>query len=148
MARPDILRGTYVNILVSDGAAPAVFTPLCGITTRDLTDQINTQDAFVRDCADPEEVPTRSVIGTGRQWDMTGSGWMNRATLADVDALMGALEEYRFEILEPADDKVYGGYYSGIGMLTQKKITGEDGDFVKLDITIASDGPWVWTTVP
>jgi hypothetical protein len=148
MARPDILRGTYVNILMGDGAEPEVFTPLCGINARDLTDQVNTTDAFVRDCAIPDDVPTRSVIGTGRQWDLTGSGWMNRAQLADIEAAVGVVSGWRFELTEPASDKVYAGYWAGDGMLTQLKVTGEDGDFAKIDITIASDGPWEFTVVP
>lgn len=147
MARPKILRGTYVNILMSDAATPATFYPICGLTTRDFTDQINTSDAFVRDCALPTDVPTRSVIGTGRQWDVTGSGWMNRTLLSKIDAVVGVLNLYRFELAQPAGDLVYGGYYAGSGIMTQKKITGEDADFVKIDLTIAGDGPWTFTAV-
>jgi len=148
MARPAILRGTYVNILMGDGGGPEVFTPICGVTTRDLTDQINTSDAFVRDCAIATDVPTRSVIATGRQWDLTASGWLNRSQLATINSAMGAVKNYRFELTEPATNKVYAGYYSGAAMLTQLKITGEDADFVKIDLTMASDGPWTFTVVP
>jgi hypothetical protein len=89
MARPDIIRGTYITILMGDGAAPEVFTVLCGITAKSMTTQVNTSDTFNRDCADPEDVPVRQISATGRQWSMRGSGNMNRALLPDLDDACG-----------------------------------------------------------
>ena len=148
MARPDIVRGTYVNILMGDGAEPEVFTPLCGLTTRTFTDQINTNDTFIRDCADPEEVPMREVIASGRQWDMTGTGRWNRSDAERINAAQGVLKNYRFEIGEPAGDAVYAGYYAGEAMQTNISITGADDDFVTGDLAFASNGEWLWTAVP
>ena len=71
MSRPNILRGTYVTVLVQTAAGPpAVFEVLCGVTAKSITDQVNTTDTFNRDCADPEDVPVRQISATGRQWSM------------------------------------------------------------------------------
>lgn len=147
MARPDIVRGTYVNILMGDGAGPEVFTPICGLTTRTFTHQVNTSDAFIRDCADPEDIPAREINPTGEQWDLAGNGWLNRADLEDVNAAVGTIKNYRFEIGEPAADQVYGGYWFGEAMLTQLQITGDDGDFAQVDLAFASNGVWVFQSV-
>jgi hypothetical protein len=145
MAKPDILRGTYVNILIGDGAEPEVFTPICGLTARTFTDQINTSDAFIRDCADPEDVPKREIVATGEQWDLTGTGLLDRAGLAVLQAAKGTYKNYRFELAEPTGNEVYGGYWAGEGMLTSISINGPDGDFTSVDISIASNGEWTET---
>lgn len=148
MARPKILRGTYVNILMGNGAGPEVFSPLCGLTTRTFTHQVNTNDQFVRDCADPEDIPSRETTSTGEQWDMSGSGLVNRTQLAEVQAAVGQVKNYRFELGEPAGDLVYGGYYSGAAKLTTLTITGSDGEFTSIDLTFVSEGDWTFTEVP
>lgn len=147
MAEPDIIRGTYVSILMGDGATPEVFTPICGITARDFTHQGQTKDIATRDCADPESVPVRRLIVTSEQWDLSGSGQLNRSQLSLVDAAMLVTKNYRFVIGEPADNMVYGGYYAGPAMLTQKKITGNDDDMAGIELTIGSDGTWAFTEV-
>lgn len=150
MARPNILRGTYVTIMVRTALGPpAVFTPLCGITTKSITDQVNTTDSFTRDCDEPEEVPTRNIIATSRQWDLRGSGQMNRDQMPLLESLVGQVEAYRFFIgaKEGEDDPAFNGYYGGDAMLVTKTINGDDGDMVNLDVAIASDGPWAWVDV-
>lgn len=148
MAQPKILRGTYITLFQGDGATPTeLFTPICGINTRTMTEQVQTSDVFTRDCADPEDVPVRNVIATGRQWDLSGAGQMDRNSYENLKNKVGKTGNWRFEIGEPAADKVFGGYWEGPGMLTQLQITGADGDFVSIDVTIASDGEWDWTTV-
>lgn len=150
MARPNILRGTYVTIMVRTAVGPDVYTLLCGITTKSITDQVNTQDSFTRDCDEPEEVATRNIIATSRQWDLRGAGQMNRDQFDLMESLVGQIEAYRFFIgaKDTEDDPELNGYYGGDAMLVTKTITGDDGDMVNIDIAIASDGPWVWTDVP
>lgn len=147
MSQPDIVRGTYINILIGDGATPEVFTPLCGINARTFTHQGNTQDVFTRDCADPESVPIRRIIVTGEQWDLSGNGQLNRAQLAEIDAAMNVTKNYRFLIGEPADDLVFGGYYAGPAVMTQKQITGNDNEMAGISLTLASDGAWAFVEV-
>jgi hypothetical protein len=149
MARPKVLRGTYINILLGNGAGPEVFAPLCGATTKSLTEGVETADDYSRDCAIPDDVPTRNIIATGKRWDLSFSGVLNRTQLADLRAANGLLKNWRFEIGQPTGDVVAGagGYYAGQGMLTGFTITGDDGANATVEGSIASNGPWTWTTV-
>jgi hypothetical protein len=148
MARPSIVRGTYINVLMGNGAGPEVFSPLCGVRSKSLDQVIETSDDYIRDCADPTDVPTRSIVATGEHWDLPYSGVLNRAQLADMQAAVGQYKNYRFEIAQPAGDAVYGGYYAGRAMMTRLRIVGDDGTNAQIEGTILSDGPWVFTVVP
>lgn len=148
MAQPDIIRGTYFSLMIGDGATPTeTFLALCGITTRTFTDQVNTQEVFTRDCADPENVPIRRLIVTGRQWSLSGEGTLNRANLAALQAAIQETKNYRFIFTEPADDEVYQGYYEGPAKLVSLVITASDENMATVSIQIESDGQWDFTPV-
>lgn len=147
MAQPKTLRGTYVNILLGDGADPEVFTPICGLNSRSFTHQINTSDDFIPDCVDPEDVPTRELTTSGEQWDVSGSGLLDRNNLSDLQDAVGKYKNYRFELAEPAADAVFGGYYEGTFVLTNLQITGTNDNKVSVDLSFASDGTVTFTAV-
>lgn len=147
MAQPDILRGTYFSLMLGDGGSPETFDALCGVITRNFTQQANTTDVFTRDCADPEDQPIRRLIVTGKQWSLSGTGTLNRANLADIQAAFGLTKNWRYVFTEPADDLVYQGYFAGPAVLTNLQITAEDTNFATISLTIESDGEWTWTEV-
>lgn len=147
MARPEIVKGSYVDILVGDGATPEVFSIVCGLTTRTFTEQVNTSDHFVQNCSDPEDIAVRRLSVTGRQWDLSGEGRYNRAQGSLIRSMVGATLNYRFRVSEPAADDVDDGYYVGPAMLTNRAIggsAGESGEFATDSLTIQSDGEWIW----
>lgn len=145
MAQPDIIRGTYFILALGNGGGPETFDPLCGITTRQFTYQANTTDQFVRDCADPEDVPIRRLIVTGEQWSLSGSGSLNRADIEDIEAAKGTTKNYRFYWTEPDGDEVYAGYYEGPAILTNVTIDGNDDAYAQISLQIESDGQWTFT---
>jgi hypothetical protein len=147
MAQPKIIRGTYFSLLMGNGAGPEVFAALCGITTRNFTAAVNTNDQFTRDCALPEDVPIRRAIVTGKQWDLTGEGSLNRENLEVIMAAQAVTKNYRFLFTEPDGDEVYQGYWAGPAILTNVAITAEDDSFATISITLVSDGEWVFTEV-
>jgi predicted secreted protein len=148
MAQPDVIRGTYFVLGAGDGASPETFAALCGIDTRTFRHAHNTSDQYTRDCADPEDKPVRRLIVTGESWSLSGNGVLNRANLATIQALDdGNTHNFRFYFTEPADDLVYQGYYQGPGIITSLEITGSDGAFATIAISLESDGAWVWTQV-
>jgi hypothetical protein len=148
MAQPKILRGTYFSLLLGDGGSPETFLALCGITTRTFAHRSNSSDVFTRDCANPVDVPVRNVIITGEQWDLTGTGVLNRSNLPQIQAADdGQPHNWRYLFTEPGTDLVFQGYYAGAGIVTDFTITGEDASFANISLSIASDGPWNWTTV-
>ena len=146
MALPDIVKGTYLDMLLGNAAEPEVFAPICGLTTRSFTHQVNTNDTFVPDCADPEDVPKRRLVPTGEQWDLSGDGLYN---LAQGDAIRGATgvtRNYRFRIGRPAGSVVGTGYWAGPAMLTNAQYGGNtgNGEFGSISVAVASDGEWEW----
>lgn len=148
MAKPKLLRGTYVNILIGNGAGPEVFTPLCGARTKAFNHTIETQDDYTRDCADPTDIPTRDVTATGERWDIPFTAVLNRSQLAVLQAAQGLYKNYRFELAQPTGDLVYGGYYAGQGFMSGLTITGDDGTNATVTGTILSNGEWTFTVVP
>ena len=82
MSIPSTVSGTYVNLLIGNGDSPEVFAMICGLSTRTFEEKVNTSDVVIRDCASPASIPTRKVNVTSEQWDMTGTGYMNRAQVA------------------------------------------------------------------
>lgn len=146
MAQPDIVKGTYIDILMGDGAEPEVFTPICGLTTRQFTHQVNTNDVFVPDCADPEDRPVRRLSVTGEQWDLSGDGLYNLAQEGVIREATGVTKNYRFRVARPAGSTVGTGYYEGPAMITNRQIGGNTGggEFGSLSLAIASDGSWEW----
>lgn len=147
MAQPDIIRGTYFSLMVRTGTGPDVYTALCGISTRTFTAGVNTNDQFTRDCANPEDVPIRRAIVTGKQWDLSGEGSLNRANLETIIDMQAVTENYRFVFTEPADDEVFQGHWTGPAILTTLTITAEDENFAQISINLVSDGAWTWTEV-
>ena len=148
MATPKIVKGQYITILQGNGASPTeLFTPICGITTRKIVDQVQHTDQYIRDCALPESVPFRRVGITGESWDLSGTGLIDRNNLAALQASMGKTGNWRFVLGQPVGDPIYGGYYAGPFNLTQLGITGTDADFAQIDITLLSDGAVTFTVV-
>jgi predicted secreted protein len=149
MAQPKILRGTYFSLMLGNGGTPTeTFEALCGITTRNFTHANNTNDVFTRDCADPENVPVRNLIVTGEQWDLTGTGVLNRDNLDTIIAADdGLTHNWRYLFTEPTGDEVFQGYYAGPAIMTRFEITSEDANFANISITLASDGSWSWNEV-
>lgn len=148
MAQPKIIRGTYFVLALGDGAGPEVFTALCGITTRNFTSQTNTQDVFTRDCADPENVPIRRIIPTGKQWDLSGEGSLNRENLESLQAADdGQPHNFRFFFTEPADDEVFQGKWDGAFVITNITVNASDDAFATISISMASDSAVAFTEV-
>lgn len=145
--QPDIVRGTYFSLMLGDAASPEIFVALCGITTRTFRAQVNTSDQYTRDCADPEDVPIRRLITTGKQWSLSGNGVLNRAQLDVIQAALGVTRNYRFVYTEPADDEVFQGYWAGPAKLVSIEETGSDDNFATIALQVESDGEWAWVEV-
>lgn len=147
MAQPDIVKGTYVDLLIGDGLTTEAFTPICGLTTRSFTHQVNTNDVFVPDCTDPESRPVRRLSITGEQWDLSGEGLFNLLQESVIRIATGVTKNYRFRVARPVGSVVGTGYYQGPAMITNRTLGGSagTGEFGTISLAIASDGIWAWT---
>lgn len=151
MAYTNKLRSTRAYIAIGDGATPTeVFSPLCGITTKGLTQTRATSETVDWDCADPDATPI-TVRDTGAtDWSITGSGLLHRPLLGDIqDAFESATPtNFRFVFDEPTTDQVIDGFFAGPGIVTELTITGENGQYLNISITITAAGPIVFTPNP
>ncbi|KQX18421.1 MULTISPECIES: phage tail tube protein [unclassified Sphingomonas] len=133
------LKSTRVYLAMGDGADPEVFSALCGITTKGFQQTRATNDTTDWDCADPDASPITIRDMGAKDWSMTGSGLLARSLLADVQAAFdaGNPTNFRFVFDEPASDEIVDGYYQGPGIITDFNVTGENGQFVQISITIS-----------
>lgn len=144
MSVPSIVKGQYFDVAVSlDGGTS--WTSICGLNTRSFTEQYQTSDEYLRDCADPGMVPFRVINVTGAQFDVAGQGLYNRAQGDLIRQLGGRSLPYRFIMGEDASDVVDAGHYQGNFVLTNKQITAPDGANVTASFTWASDGVVTFT---
>lgn len=150
MAYTDKLKSTRVYIAIGDGAGPEVFTPLCGITTKGFQQTRATSDTVDWDCADPDATPitVRDVGAT--DWNLSGSGLLHRPLLATIQA---AYEDttptnFRFVFDEATGGEVIDGFYAGAGIVTDLNVTGTNGEYVQISLTISAAGPVAFTANP
>jgi len=149
MSVPSVVKGQYFDVAV-DPDGSGTFVVICGLTTRNLTHQVNTTDDSIRDCDDPTMVPWRVLNANSQQKDMAGTGLHNRAQTNLIRQILGKTLTYRFIEGEPGDDLVSQGYWEGPFMLTNWQEGASDGANVTSQFTFASDGevPWVSTMAP
>ncbi|CAM5512997.1 phage tail tube protein [Sphingobium scionense] len=151
MAYTDKLKSTRVYIAMGDGATPTeVFAPMCGINTKGFQQTRATNDTVDWDCADPDASPiTVRDIGA-KDWTITGSGLLHRSLLADLQAAFdsGNPTNFRFVFDEPTGSEVIDGFYAGPGIVTDFNITGNNGEYVNISITISGAGPVAFVTNP
>jgi len=134
----DRLKSTRVFIALGDGADPEVFTAICGITSKGLQQTRATNDTVDWDCANPDGTPI-TIRDTGAtDWSITGSGMLARSRLADLQAVFvdPNPRNWRFVFDEAAASVIVDGYYQGPGLLTDFSITGENGQYLQISLTI------------
>lgn len=145
MVKPTVAKGTKFRLLMGDGATPEVFAALCGLTTKGIQFQSNTNEVFIPDCDNPDDPAWRKITKAGKFATITGSGLLD---------FKNAFPKYRaaWESEDPVNMRVYfdvvgadgGGYWQGAFLLTQLNVTGNDGDYVQAEITMESDDAAAW----
>jgi predicted secreted protein len=145
MTKPTTVKGTKVRLLQGDGATPTeAFTAFCGLTARSISFQTNTNDTQVPDCDDPDAPQWREITKVSRFVSVSGSGILDMNALPEYQAAYDDPDSvnYRIEIAVPMASN--GGYWEGAFMLTGFTITGNDGEFAQVELSIESDGPVTW----
>lgn len=127
-----------------------VRTILCGIENVTINETANTSDRFRRDCEKPGAVPRRGVKVNGIQWDITGSGVANAATVASMKALLGAHANYEVDGIQydGTDEGKLLGTFAGQAVMTAKNLNLQTGGDSTGEITLAGENDLVWTPAP
>lgn len=134
----DRLKSTRVYIALGNGATPEVFATICGITSKGLQQTRATNDTVDWDCANPDATPI-TVRDTGAtDWSISGSGLLARNKLADLQTAFDDpnASTWRFVFDEAAGNEIVDGYYQGPALLTDLNITGENGQYLNISLTI------------
>lgn len=140
----------FALIKLGDGGGPEVFTAICGVQDGSINETVNTADRFVRDCATPGAIPNRRVKVTGKQVDITGTGFTNETEVATVRAALGASKNFQIEVYQDdgTDTGLLLGTFAGPFVMTAANWNiPRDGE-ASFEFTAASDGTLTYTTAP
>jgi hypothetical protein len=141
MAKPTVIAGTKLLILVGDGMSPEVFAEPCGLTTKAFDMSVSTNTTVIPDCADPEAAAFEATDSNAISGSATGNGIMAVESFAVWNDwfFSAANKNVHIKLDDPAL-----GYYSGAFKLTGFKLSGTRGNKVLVDVTIKNDGEFTW----
>lgn len=143
MAFTNKLKGTRIHIAMGDGATPEVFTPMCGINTKNYQQTRATTDTTDWDCTDPDATPAVVRDVGPADWTLSGSGLLHRPLLEKVRAAFRSADptNFRWVYDEKTGDEVIDGYEEGPGIITAFNQGATNGEYVQIDLTITAAGP-------
>lgn len=141
MAKPTTHTFGEFLIMVESADSPGEFYSPCGLTTKGFTQTASTQDTSVPDCDLPD-----------------APAYVERAvdTISAEISGSGILAEEAFPVWQGWFDsaaartcRVYpmgqsGGFYEGDFILTQFNSSVQRGQKVPVDVTMQSDGQYLW----
>lgn len=146
MAQAKTIRFAGQLLMLGDGATPTeVFAAPCGLTSLNLTVNIETNSTNVPDCADPDLPAWLESDEVSKQMVVGGSG------VIDTDAmqiwrewlLTGGEKNVRWFTTGTAANG--GGYWQAPGILSTYEETGERGQRWNVNIGVTLNGKPTWT---
>ena len=141
MAKPTVIPGTKLLILVGDGASPEVFAQPCGLTTTGFNLTAATNSTVIPDCDDPEAPAWEAKDITSLAGQATGSGVMAVESFDIWNDWYMSAEPRNCQIkLDHADL----GHWTGSFILSRCQFAGQRGNKVTVDITIDNNGAVAW----
>lgn len=145
MAKPTVIAGTKLLLLLGDGASPEVFGEPCGLTTKSFDLAASTNTTVLPDCADPEAAAWEATDINALSGSFSGQGVMAVESFSKWNDWFMSTEGKNMQIkLDHADL----GYYSGSFKLTSFKLAGTRGNKVTVDVSGKADGEVAWTDNP
>lgn len=142
MARPTTLSFGTGAFYIGDGAAPEVFTKVCGFTQAELTFDKSTNDTTVPDCDDPDGAAwvERDVVSLS--WSMSFSGVAAKEALDLLDDVtMGSLSRnIRFDMAGGGTGAgTPNRRYAGAAHI-KHSLSGQRGEKYQVKIDVEGDG--------
>lgn len=145
MAKPTVIPGTSLLLLLGDGADPEVFAEPCGLTTKTFDIAASTNTTVIPDCADPEAAAWESTDVNALSCSGSGQGVMAVESFAKWNAWMLSGEGKNMQIKL---DHAGLGHYAGSFKLTSFKLSGTRGNKVLVDVAFKNDGEVTWVDNP
>ncbi|MAN86438.1 MAG: hypothetical protein CL555_06115 [Algoriphagus sp.] len=136
----------FALIKIGDGEATETVTAICGIENVSINRTANTNDRFRRDCAKPGIPAVRRSRTTGKQMDITGTGGVDKASIADFEAALGIVGNYQIELYQydGTDTGELMGTFSGAFNMTSANMSLDANGDSSGEVALASDGIWTW----
>lgn len=141
MAKPTTLSAAKLSIWVGNGVSPEVFAAPCGLTTRGINFSKNLNDQSVPDCDDPDLPAWIERVTRDLQAGVTGSGVLALEALPTWWAFWRNTEAQNCRIVL---DHSTAGRWEGAFHCSNFNVTGNLGDKVQVEVTLASDGEVAW----
>lgn len=145
MAKPTVLPGTKLLLLVGDGASPEIFAEPCGLTTKSFDLSASTNTTVLPDCVDPEAAAWEATDINALSASGSGTGVMAIESFKKWNDWFLSTEGKNMQIkLDHADL----GHYLGSFKLTSFKLAGTRGNKVTVDMSFKNDGEVTWVENP
>ena len=141
----------FALIKFSDMAATPAFTLLCGITNVTVTENVETQDRRVRDCATPNKPGALRTKVIGDTWSISGTGLTNADQRATIKTeLLGKRIDYKVEYYkdDDTDEGALLGPDAGTAILDTNAMTLDQDGESSLQINLKGTGALVYTSAP
>jgi hypothetical protein len=133
-------------ILLGDGATPTeAFVAPCALTTKGIEFGADTNDFNVPDCDDPDAPTfTERVVAT-LSATINGAGTLAMESFDTWRQWFdsGLEKNIQFKLDAPLADN--GGHWTMSAILSAFGIGAEQGGLATIDVTIQSNGAWIWT---
>lgn len=143
--KPTTLPFGKFLIQIENPAGSGLFRKPCGFTTKGVNETLTTQETIVPDCDDPDAVAFVERDGDALSMELSANGALALEdwTIWRTWMRSGAARLVRIHHDVSLSDN--GGYDQGSFHLTNMNRTGTRGQKVLVDITLASDGEYIWT---
>lgn len=141
MAAVNYTRGVKLVLKVAQGGSPVTYAALCTINAeRGITFNAQTNDATVPDCADPDAIAFLAREKTSLSVDVTGGGMLDKSDVKRFFDWWKSEEAESCKVVLDDEDPNKVITFTGAYHLTQFEMSGNRGEKVQANITLASDG--------
>lgn len=145
MAKPTVLPGTKLLLLLGNAASPEVFAEPCGLTTKSFDLSASTNTTVLPDCADPEAAAWEATDINALSASGAGTGVMAVESFTKWNDWFMSAEGKNMQIKL---DHASLGHYAGSFKLTSFKLAGTRGNKVTVDLSFKNDGEVSWVDNP
>ena len=144
MAKPTTHTFGEFLIMIESADSPGEFYAPCGLTSKGFSQTASTQDTSVPDCDDPDAPAYIERAVDTISSEITGSGVLAQEAFSVWQGWFDAATSRACRIYPMGQS---GGFYAGNFILTQFNTPVQRGQKVNLDVTMTSDGQYIWNDI-
>lgn len=147
MAKPTTANATKLSVWLGTDTSPQTFSKPCGFTSRGMNISATANETDVPDCDNPDDPAWVERVVKSLSAGINGSGVLAKEALDawETFALSGIARDCRVII-------DWGGgvtrRYDGRFICSNFNITGNDGDKIRIEVALLSDGQVTPTSTP